>query len=120
LTLFPHDFGMDHEWRIPRSAQSDPELSRPNMPEYFLVGYACAPEADNAVALTLGLVSEGPYPEARPVRVLVSRRTCGDLALALGRLALAFAAREDASAEAARMQPAPELPRADPGLSAVT
>jgi hypothetical protein len=54
------------------------------------------------------------------VRVLVSRRTCGDLALALGRLALAFAAREGASAEAARMQPAPELPRADPGLSAVT
>lgn len=109
---------MDHEWRIPRSAQSDPDLLRSNMPEFFLVGYACAPEADNAVALTLGLVSNGPYPEARPVRVLVSRKTCGDLALALGRLALAFHAREAASREPAGTQPAPELPRAAPGLPA--
>jgi hypothetical protein len=104
---------MDNEWRIPRSAHSDPELLRSNMPEYFLVGYASAPAAENAVALTLGLVSDGPYPEARPVRVLVSRKTCGDLAVALARLALAFPGREGQTREPAGSRPGPELPRAD-------
>ena len=109
---------MDQEWRIPRSAQSDPELLRSNMPEYFLVGYACAPEADNAVALTLGLVSDDPCPEARPVRVLVSRRACGDLALALGRLALAFPPREGTGREPVATRTGAELPRSEPGLAA--
>ena len=110
---------MDHEWRIPRSADSDPELLRSNISEHFLVGYACAPSVDNAVSLTLGLVTDGAHPEARPVRVLVSRKTCGELALALARLALAFPAREGTNREPAASQPAPELPRADLCLSAI-
>ena len=90
---------MDHEWRIPRSAHGDPELLRSNIPEYFLVGHACAPAAENAVSLTLALVTNGPYPEARPVRVLVSRKMCGDLAVALARFGLAFPVHEGASPE---------------------
>jgi hypothetical protein len=107
---------MDYEWRIPRSAHSDPELLRSNIPEYFLVGHASAPAAENAVALTLGLVTDGPYPEARPVRVLVSRKTCGDLAMALARLALAFPPHEGPRREPVAARPVPELPRADPSL----
>ena len=68
-------------------ARGDRHLQRSNIPDYSLVGFACAPSATDAVALTVGLVTGLPYPESRPIRVLMSREACSDLAAALERLA---------------------------------
>jgi hypothetical protein len=67
--------------------RSDRDLQRSNIPDYSLVGFACGPSAIDAVALTVGLVTGLPYPESRPIRVLMSRQPCSDLAAALERLA---------------------------------
>jgi hypothetical protein len=67
--------------------RSEGDLLRSNIPAYSLVGFACATSADNAVTLTIALVSAPPYPESRPIRVLMSRDACHDLAFALERLA---------------------------------
>lgn len=66
---------------------SDADLQRSNIPDYSLVGFACAPSAAGDVTLTVGLVTGLPYPESRPIRVLMSRDACRDLAVALERLA---------------------------------
>jgi hypothetical protein len=66
---------------------SDADLQRSNIPDYSLVGFACAPSAAGAVTLTVGLVTGLPYPESRPIRVLMSREACRDLAVALERSA---------------------------------
>jgi hypothetical protein len=66
---------------------SDADLQRSNIPDYSLVGFACAPSAAGAVTLTVGLVTGLPYPESRPIRVLMSREACRDLSVALERLA---------------------------------
>jgi len=57
------------------------------MPTYSLVGFGCATAPDNAVSVTVGLVTDQPFPESRPIRVLMSREECRDLAVALVRLA---------------------------------
>jgi hypothetical protein len=69
------------------SPGTDAALQRSNIPDYSLVGFACAPSATGAVTLTVGLVTGLPYPESRPIRVLMSREACRDLAGALDRLA---------------------------------
>ena len=66
---------------------SDPHLLRSNIPEYSFVGFAGATSSANTVALTIGLVTSLPYPESRPIRVLMSREECRSLAIALERLA---------------------------------
>ena len=66
---------------------SDPYLLRSNIPEYSFVGFAGATSSANTVALTVGLVTGLPYPESRPIRVLMSREECRSLAIALERLA---------------------------------
>jgi hypothetical protein len=66
---------------------SDADLQRSNIPDYSLVGFACAPSAAGDVTLTVGLVTGLPYPESRPIRVLMSREACRELAVALERLA---------------------------------
>ena len=76
----------NHASELPFS-ESDNELLRSNIPEYTFVGFACATSARHSVTLTLGLVAGLPYPESRPVRVLMARDECRDLAIALGRLA---------------------------------
>jgi hypothetical protein len=75
---------------MPESAPdncSDPLLLRSNIPGYSFVGFAGATSSANTVALTLGLVTGLPYPESRPIRVLMSREECRNLAIALERLA---------------------------------
>jgi hypothetical protein len=67
-------------------AKSDPDLLRSNIPEYSFVGFAGSCAA-NTVTLTVGLVTGLPYPESRPIRVLISRDECRELAAALERLA---------------------------------
>ena len=69
------------------ATRSDAGLQRANIPDYSLVGFACAPSAAGAVTLTVGLVTGLPYPESRPIRVVMSREACRDLAGALDRLA---------------------------------
>jgi hypothetical protein len=58
---------------------SDADLQRSNIPDHSLVGFACAPSAAGAVTLTVGLVTGLPYPESRPIRVLMSCEACRDL-----------------------------------------
>lgn len=65
----------------------DPNLQRSNIPEYSLVGFAGATSSTNIIALTVGLVTGLPYPESRPMRVLMSREECRSLDVALERLA---------------------------------
>lgn len=66
---------------------SDANLLRLNIPEYRLVGFACAAPGADAMAVTIGLVTDLPYPESRPIRVLMSRDQCRELAMALERAA---------------------------------
>jgi hypothetical protein len=75
---------------MPESAPdncSDPHLLRSNIPEYSFVGFAGATSSANTVALTVGLVTGLPYPESQPIRMLMSREECRNLAIALERLA---------------------------------
>ena len=65
----------------------DPNLLRSNIPEYSFIGFAGATGSTNTIALTVGLVTGLPYPESRPIRVLMSREECRSLATALERLA---------------------------------
>ncbi len=65
----------------------DPNLLRSNIPEYAFIGFAGATASTNTIALTVGLVTGLPYPESRPIRVLMSREECRSLAIALERLA---------------------------------
>jgi D-serine deaminase-like pyridoxal phosphate-dependent protein len=69
-----------------RTLDRDPCLVRTSIPEYSLVGFVCATAAENAVTLTLGLVTGPPYPESRPIRVRMSRDDCRELAVALDRV----------------------------------
>jgi hypothetical protein len=64
---------------------SDTLLLRSNIPDYCLVGFACG-TANQAVTLTLGLVSDLPFPESRPIRVRMSREGWRQLAGAPDRL----------------------------------
>ncbi len=66
--------------------QHDPCLVRTSIPEYSLVGFACATTPENAVTMTLGHVTGMPYPESRPIRVRMSRANCRELAVALDRM----------------------------------
>ena len=75
------------EVREANRTRGDHQLQRSNIPDYSLVGFACAPSAADAVTLTVGLVTGLPYPESRPIRVVMSREACSDLAAALERLA---------------------------------
>ena len=68
-------------------AQREGDLLSSNMPTYSLVGFGCATAPDNAVSVTVGLVTDPPFSESRPIRVLMSREECRDLAVALVRLA---------------------------------
>ena len=68
-------------------SSSDPNLLRSNIPEYSFVGFAGATPSTNTVALTVRLVTGLPYPESRPIRVVMSREECRSLAIALERLA---------------------------------
>jgi hypothetical protein len=65
---------------------SDNVLLRSNIPNYSFVGFACAPGADTSVALTMGLVTNPPFPESRPIRILLSPGACRELAAALDRV----------------------------------
>jgi hypothetical protein len=90
--------------------QRDPCLVRTSVPEYSLVGFACATVGQNAVTLTLGLVTGLPYPESRPIRVRMSRENCRELAVALDRVermvgTLAGASEKAALAKSLSTQP---------------
>ena len=76
-----------HHTDPPHFARSERDLLSSNMPTYSLIGFGCATAPDNAVSLTVGLVTDPPFPESRPIRVLMSREECRDLAVALVRLA---------------------------------
>jgi hypothetical protein len=65
---------------------SDGELLRSNIPAYSLVGFACATTVDAGVTLTMGLVTRPPFPESRPIRVIISAEACRELARALDRV----------------------------------
>src|SRR5829696_5225152 len=58
---------------------SDPNLLRSNIPEYSFIGFAGAAPSTNTIALTVGPVTGLPYPESRPIRVLMSREECRSL-----------------------------------------
>ena len=79
--------GLESNVAVSSLIESPPDLLRSNIPEYSCVGFACAKSTSNGVTLTLGLVTGLPFPESRPIRVLMSADECRDLAAALARMA---------------------------------